>query len=82
MLSIAQKAAELGVSVVTLRRWHHKGLLVPDFITPGGHRRYCKKYIEKNRIVVGYSNKKNVTYYVSYIKQNIVGCPPLTKKMT
>ena len=34
MLSIAQKAAELGVSIVTLRRWHQKGLLCPDFITP------------------------------------------------
>ena len=47
MLSIAQKAAELGVSIVTLRRWHHKGLLVPDFITPGGHRRYCKNTLRK-----------------------------------
>ena len=55
MLSIAQKTAELGVPIVTLRRWHHKGLLNPDFITPGGHRRYHKKHIEKNRIVVGYS---------------------------
>lgn len=55
MLSIAQKAEELGVSIVTLRRWHHKGLLCPDLITPGGHRRYCKKHIGKNRIVVGYS---------------------------
>lgn len=34
MLSIAQKAAQLGVSIVTLRRWHQKGLHVPDFITP------------------------------------------------
>ena len=55
MLSIAQKAKELGVSIVTLRRWHQKGLLNPDFITPGGHRRYHKKHIKENRIVIGYS---------------------------
>ncbi len=55
MLSIAQKAKELGVSIVTLRRWHKKGLLNPDFITPGGHRRYHKKHIKENRIVIGYS---------------------------
>ena len=76
MLSIAQKAAELGVSVMTLRRWHHKGLLVPDFITPGGHQRYCKKHIEKNRIVVGYSRvsshdqKDDLTRQSSVLKQS------------
>jgi len=78
MLSIAQKAAELGVSIVTLRRWHHKGLLNPDFITPGGHRRYHKKHIEKNRIVVGYSRvsshdqKEDLQRQSSVIKQSSV----------
>lgn len=35
MLKIKDKAKELGVSVATLRRWHKKGLLLPDFITFG-----------------------------------------------
>ena len=82
MLSIAQKAVELGVSVVTLRRWHKKGLLIPEYITEGGHRRYKKQKSEDNRITVGYSSKKNVTYYVSCIKQNIVEYPPQIKKKT
>jgi len=72
MLSIAQKAAELGVSVVTLRRWHQKGLLCPDFITPGGHRRYCKKHIGKNRIVVGYSRVSSHDQKDDLIRQSSV----------
>jgi len=42
-ISIGKKAEELGVAVVTLRRWHKKGLLVPDEITLGGQRRYKKR---------------------------------------
>ena len=43
LISIGKKAEELGVAVVTLRRWHKKGLLVPDEITLGGQRRYKKR---------------------------------------
>ena len=41
-LSIGEKARECGVSVATLRRWDKRGLLKPDIITAGGHRRYKK----------------------------------------
>lgn len=68
LIKIRDKAAELGVSVVTLRRWHKKGLLNPEYITEGGHRRYKKQKSEDDRISIGYSSKKNVTYYVSCIK--------------
>ena len=44
-LSIGEKAKECGVSVATLRRWDKRGLLKPDSITAGGHRRYKQKNI-------------------------------------
>lgn len=40
LLSIGETAAELGVAVGTLRRWHRQGLLLPFGRTVGGHRRY------------------------------------------
>lgn len=38
--SVSTAAGFLGVAVSTLRRWHREGRLEPDFVTPGGHRRY------------------------------------------
>lgn len=38
--SIGEIAAELGVAVATLRRWHRQGRLLPACRTLGGHRRY------------------------------------------
>jgi predicted site-specific integrase-resolvase len=40
LLSIGGTAAEPGVAVGTLRRWHWQGLLMPSCQTIGGHRRY------------------------------------------
>jgi len=40
LLSIGETAAQLGVAVGTLRRWHRQGLLLPTCRTVGGHRRY------------------------------------------
>ncbi|MGF6757412.1 IS607 family transposase [Paraburkholderia sp. GAS42] len=40
LLSIGAMAAELGVAVGTLRRWHRQDLLMPFGRTVGGHRRY------------------------------------------
>jgi putative resolvase len=40
LLSIGEAAAELGVAVGTLRRWHRQGLLMPFGRTVGGLRRY------------------------------------------
>ena len=40
MLSVGETALFLGVCVKTLHRWEEAGILVPDWRTPGGHRRY------------------------------------------
>ena len=40
LLSIGETAAELGVAVGTLQRWHRQGLQMPSCRTFGGHRRY------------------------------------------
>jgi len=42
---ISEAAEFLGVSVQTLRRWA-KGFLVPDFVSPGGHRYYSQQQLE------------------------------------
>lgn len=39
-VGIGRAAKIVGVCVKTLRVWHREGRLVPDFRTPGGHRRY------------------------------------------
>ena len=39
-MSIGEASRFLGVSVVTLRRWHRSGRLSPRWRTEGGHRRY------------------------------------------
>lgn len=39
-LSISAAASFLGVSISTMRRWHRDEYLAPDYLTPGGHRRY------------------------------------------
>lgn len=59
LLSIKEKAKELGVSIATLRRWDRKGLLEPDNRTIGGHRRYKVankvNHEEDERLIVGYA---------------------------
>jgi predicted site-specific integrase-resolvase len=40
LLSIGETAAELGVTVGTLRRQHRQGVMLPFGRTAGGHRRY------------------------------------------
>ncbi|WP_116123386.1 MerR family DNA-binding transcriptional regulator [Paraburkholderia sp. BL6669N2] len=40
LLSIGEVAAQLGVAVGTLRRWHRRGRLEPFGRTVVGHRRY------------------------------------------
>lgn len=70
MLKIKDKAKELGVSVATLRRWHKKGLLLPDFITFGGHRRYQAEIITENRQVIGYSRVSSSDQKEDLIRQS------------
>ncbi|RIQ36982.1 MerR family transcriptional regulator [Jiangella rhizosphaerae] len=35
---VAAKA--VGVDPTTLMRWWHKGLVTPEYVTPGGHARW------------------------------------------
>lgn len=40
MVGIGEAAKALGVTPLTLRRWHESGRLIPDLVTDGGQRRY------------------------------------------
>lgn len=40
IMSINEAAKLLGVTIQTMRRWDESGHLRPDFVSPGGHRRY------------------------------------------
>lgn len=40
LYSIGKLSIILGVAIITLRRWHAAGILMPACLTPGGHRRY------------------------------------------
>ncbi|WP_144140917.1 MerR family DNA-binding transcriptional regulator [Paraburkholderia sp. BCC1884] len=48
-LSTGEPAAELGVAVGTLRRWHRQGLLMPFSRTVGRHRRYWRDTVRATR---------------------------------
>lgn len=50
IMSIADAAKYLGVSIDSVRRWEKKGY-IKSFRTPGNHRRYNKK--DLNRIKNG-----------------------------
>jgi len=63
-LSISEASIYLGVSCCTLRRWGKSFKLIPDSLTPGGHRRYSisnlKTFLgavadEENKKVIAYS---------------------------
>lgn len=72
LIKIKDKAAELGVSVVTLRRWHKKGLLNPEYITEGGHRRYKKQKNEDNRISIGYIRVSSTDQKEDLARQSLI----------
>lgn len=46
-LKISEFARLIGVSVVTLRRWHKKGILVPHHVTPAGDRIYTMDQVRE-----------------------------------
>ena len=61
VVAIGQVAKSLGVCVLTVRRWHREGKLLPSFTTVGGHRRYeidkvktQFETIKDDRITIGY----------------------------
>ena len=45
-LSSREAAEVLGVSIGTLRRWSDLGY-IEHHVTPGGHRRYTQKQLER-----------------------------------
>lgn len=46
IMSIAEAANYLGVSIDSIRRWEKKGY-IKSFRTPGNHRRYNKEDLDK-----------------------------------
>jgi len=72
-LSIGEKARECGVSVATLRRWDKRGLLKPDIITAGGHRRYKNKNrTEVKRRIIAYARVSSYDQKADLEKQKDV----------
>lgn len=62
-LTTTEAGKRLGIDKQTIRDWHKKGKLIPDYITPGGQRRYSEEQISsymaekqgaKERKVIGY----------------------------
>jgi excisionase family DNA binding protein len=47
LLSISEAAQYLGVSPMTLRRWHDEGSFPATFVSPGGHRYYALSDLQK-----------------------------------
>jgi len=62
-LSISEASIYLGVSCCTLRRWDRSLKLIPDFLTPGGHRRYSITNLKNfTGVVANKENKKVIAY--------------------
>jgi len=62
-LTSTEAGKRLGIDKQTIRDWHKKGKLIPDYITQGGQRRYSEEQInaflanreeQKERKVIGY----------------------------
>ena len=47
LVKIGEASRLLGVSIVTLRKWHETGELVPLYVSRGGRRFYSRKEIDK-----------------------------------
>jgi len=62
-LSISEASIYLGVSCCTLRRWDKSSKLIPDSLTPGGHRRYSLSNLKNfSGVVAEVENKKVIAY--------------------
>jgi excisionase family DNA binding protein len=62
-LTSTEAGKRLGIDKQTIRDWHKKGKLIPEYITQGGQRRYSEEQInayladkqgKKERKVIGY----------------------------
>jgi putative resolvase len=62
LCSIGELAVSLGVAIITLRRWHQAGLLLPACRTMGGHRRYDLMAV-KNAMGLGLNTEKITVAY-------------------
>jgi len=62
LVSIGEAAAMLGVAVVTLRRWHREGKLLPACRTIGRHRRYELEQPERLAKPTSAQEKLTVAY--------------------
>lgn len=62
LMSIGELAKNLGVSVVTLRRWHRAGRLLPACRTEGGHRRYDTDAVNRQFGLGGRRPTKTLVY--------------------
>ena len=61
-LSVGAVSKMTGVSPSSIRRWEREDILVPDYRTPGNHRRYSYKKVLKFLGLQKYSGKKAVVY--------------------
>lgn len=50
LLTLSEVATEFGVSSVTVARWAHMKLLMPAFISPGGHKRFRRADIDRFKL--------------------------------
>jgi len=78
-VSIGKIAQALGVCVMTIRRWHAAGSLIPDFMTKGGHRRYDMNRvktifqpIKDERLTIGYCRVSSADQLSDLETQKIV----------
>lgn len=62
LCSIGELALLLGVAVITLRRWHASGQLLPACRTPGGHRRYDAQAIQAQLGIEPCSERRTIAY--------------------
>jgi putative resolvase len=62
LCSIGELAELLGVAVVTLRRWHAAGSLLPACRTAGGHRRYDLLQVRQHFGLDGGPERKTPAY--------------------
>ncbi|WP_216094187.1 hypothetical protein [Jiangella alba] len=45
-VSTGVAAKAIGVDPTTLTRWWHKGMVAPEFVTPGGHARWDEEKLK------------------------------------
>jgi len=62
LCSIGELAELLGVAVITLRRWHKAGSLLPACRTEGGHRRYDLGKVQAHFGLDGAAERKTIAY--------------------